>query len=268
MTDAFGFTRFRDRVEFSEGGIDPVEEIDAVIAAFDERKAQDGYVYPPSGQGPWVLHRLPATHSLTLRTGTSRDESRRTLGGLIIHLFGLLTGSRCQFADWWVDGRVSTSSENGFAAHVGWEVGQSLDAAVPVWDRMQVRDRLVTTNALFLHNRTAVYFWDWERFQAEYQVLDSLYAVARAKGEVHKCPHRERMRTLAEAYGLAMDHDRMTRIAGLRNDLVHQALWSEGVPTTAVDDFAFRSPYWLHRFNARLALAVLHIPAEVVHSYW
>lgn len=273
--DTFGFVPFRQTVEAQAATITALGSFDEALAEHQARTARDGYVYPnlswrASGElpQPWPLHRLPATHRIETTETYSREYFRGGMGAFIVHFFGFLMGRRCQFADWWVDGRISTYNWNGFELHREWEVRRSLDAAVTVWLALPVGKRAVAVNALFLHSRALSYFWDWERFQAEYQVLDSLFALAQQLlgKTVTPTGHAGRIASLIDTYELAPDAERVGKIVALRNDLVHESLWSEGMPTSSRDDFAFRAPFWLHRLNARLMLAIFRVPASVISS--
>jgi hypothetical protein len=276
VTDKFGFSPFTERVTYSGGEIAPLPDHAQAQMEMAQRTSRDGYVYPNLSMNdserppqPWPLHRLPVSHSVTISDCASVEELRHGEGAFLIHLFGFLTGTRCQFGDWWVDARVSTRGANGFEVHREWEVRRSIEAALKVWRTFNERTRLVATNALFFHNRTAAYSWDWERFQAEYQVLDALYSVARQlDGLSGSRSHGQRMGDLADRYGMAVDETRMKRIIGSRNELIHEALWEGYTPTATASRDSHRIPQWLHRFNARLVLAIYRVPAEATRSPW
>ena len=63
----------------------------------------------------------------------------------------------------------------------------------------------VAINALFLHNRTHIYYWDWERFQSGYTVVDAAYKLANALYGMKAPTHEERITALCSKFGLAED---------------------------------------------------------------
>jgi hypothetical protein len=128
--------------------------------------------------------------------------------------------------------------------------------------------RTTFIDAMFLHNRSSGYLWDWERLQAEYQVLDAFYAVARSRFNLPKSSHRERIKILCDQFGLYWAPDLVKSIVELRNDLIHEALWSGQMPGTAPDEDSFYMPIWLHKFNQRLGLAILGFANDYVRSRW
>lgn len=62
----------------------------------DERKRRK-----PNTERPQHLHRLPASHSLTL---DSHDDGTRTHGVFVLHMLGYLHRVWLQMADWWLTG--------------------------------------------------------------------------------------------------------------------------------------------------------------------
>ena len=279
LKDVFGFVRYVEPVEFSIGRIRPLADQPAAIQTVDNLAAGDGYVYStyswytddgpgPVRNRPSYLFRLPPTHEIELQSDVSQAAARSGLLGLMIHLFAFLFGSRAQFADWWIEGRYPVRPTNDFSLVVPAEVRTCLDAGVHIWSQLDSRYRTVLTNALFLYNRTPVYYWDWERFQAEYQVFDALFRLSEHVYGVRARTHNARLQAVADHFGIPVHVELFQRISSARNELIHEGLWAKGVPTGAADREAFMLPYRLRRFTGRLTLAVLRVPTTFIQTSW
>jgi len=109
---------------------------------------------------------------------------------------------------------------------------------------------------------------EWERFQAEYQVFDALYSIARDVGIVSRVPHVERIPAMCASFGLPMEATCVATIVRLRNDLLHEALWAGRMPGEARGNEAFHSSFWLDHLSSRLTLALLGINGPYVQSPW
>lgn len=103
------------------------------------------------------------------------------------------------------------------------------------------------------------YQFDWERFDAQYKVLDGIYKLSGTKAN----SHADRLVKLTEKYGLILpswaesDSNKKSKLSKLRNDLVHEAKYS-GYPIgySYPDEnysLEFRS------FNTKLIAAALGI---------
>jgi hypothetical protein len=276
--DRFGFVDRRLDLIISRGQIRTLPEFEDATAWMQRYANEDGYVYPPiqglshkvEGTERLVsLHRIPATHEIRLFEALpDLTAGRYGEGGFIAHFLGFLLGWRSQFFDWWVDGRVPTSSHHDYFIPGSADVVSScLDRARSRWASWPQRQRTVFLNALFLHNRTKVYQWDSERFLAEYQVLDAFYAVAKRCFGLKATTYRGRFKALCQRFELFSDDSIAKRISSLRDDLIHSALWADQVPGTAPEG-AFLMPIWLHHFDQRLGLAMLGLDGQYVRSNW
>ncbi len=283
--DSFGFVPRRLDVDCAFGAVRTHAEHDAAQEWINARANRDGHVYPPieyirkprsrarfprptGSERPSTLYRLPPSHEIRISTCVPDKETQRYgEAGFVAHFLGFLLGYRCQFEDWWVDGKIATKPQVDF--HIAREasVGVCIDTAFSVWRRWSNRSRTVMINAAFLHNRAHAYQWDWERFLAEYQVLDALYAVAEREFRIRDGSHKARIERLCKQFGLYWDAEIVDRVVCLRNDLIHEALWGGQVPGTAPNN-TFHLPIFLHRFNKRLGLAMLGFSNDYVCSGW
>ncbi|MCH7563376.1 MAG: hypothetical protein IH968_06070 [Gemmatimonadetes bacterium] len=112
-----------------------------------------------------------------------------------------------------------------------------------------------------------MYEWDWERFQAEYQVLDAFYAIGRRELGTPKVNHSKRLETLCHQFRIPIDDAAFTAIAKYRNALIHEVVWGEGMPGEGFID-GYRKGQLLRHVNQRLGLAILGISAAYVRSSW
>lgn len=284
--DHFGYIPERLDLLWQHGQVRALEQFHDAVAWFKQYvHPKEHYLYPPlvhSRKGshngssekiegtdrPALLHRLPATHELHVFDVTlDREVARYADGGFIIHFIGFLFGRRCQFSDWWVDGRVPAKAQTDFGVHGYGLASRCLEQALTAWRMWPSKARTVLINAMFLHNRAPLYEWDWERFQAEYQVLDALYAVAECVHRVKAKGHQDRIRALCDHFGLHRNDSLTKDMVELRNDLIHEALWGKQMPGTAPEG-TFHMPIWLHRLNSRLGLALLGFQTDYVGSNW
>lgn len=288
--DEFGFIPQRLDLLWDRGQIRTLECFEEAVRWFDAHSNRDGYLYPPliqwrsvgsegeserleSTERPALLQRIPATHELRLRHSfTDQRTGRLSDAGFIVRFLGFLLGHRCQFADWWVDGRILARKHNDYHIFLPDIVSVCLERALNAWSTWPRRDQTVFTNALFLHNRAPGYEWDWERFQGEYQVLDALCSMAcrrhgiTTKGHVLR-GHVPRIEALCNHFGLARNPDLVRQIVNLRNDLVHEALWGGQVPTSAPKG-VFDLPFFIHHLNQRLGLAILGFTHDYMRTPW
>jgi hypothetical protein len=285
--DRFGYMPTIGKITWDGGRIESIPNLTKTIKEVERCACKDGYLYPPivfqqrlnsnseveevpGFSRPALLYKLPASHTLEFRDASEDQRAvREGMGGLVIHFMGFLFGHRCQFEDWWVDSRISVRGVSDRGVIRIDDAGYCVNQATATWVAWPVRQQRVGINALFLHNRAPGYEWEWERFQAEYSVLDAVYALTSSRYKVRANGHKERIRALCDFFGLAQDRDRIDRIVRLRNDLIHEALWAEVMPCTArPGDEAYLVPYWLHKLTARLLLAAFKIDATYIRTAW
>lgn len=285
--DFFGYFPRRDRLDFLLAFVEPLPDVDAAEHWMEKYGNVDGYLYPdqthtrrsleggtiwhkvPKSYRPTLLHRLPASHRVVIDNQPANvHQARYGLAGFLIHFLGFLQGFRLHFYDWWIDGRVPLKSTADYHAPRSTEVVRCVDAAVDTWNSLSQRQKMVILNALFLHSRTPMHAFEWERFQAEYQVFDAIYAVARDTGRVPRVPHKKRIEAMCQSFSIPADNARTAIIVRLRNDLQHEALWDGRMPGEARSEDSFYASLWLSKFTRRAALALLGIHGPYVRSSW
>lgn len=265
--DRFGYVPWSESITWTGGKMEPVPEFKEVTESVKRETAADEHLYP-AGQREF-MHKLPASHSIEL-TALSGDQEqlRKGIAGFAIHFLGFLSGHRCQFEDWWVDGRGSTKSQSDFSFASVSDVSFCIEQALRTWSSWIDPMQRVAINALFLHNRMHTYHWDWERFQSTYTVLDAVYRLGDTSHGVNAIGHAGRINALCLSFNLTQDSAYVSRIVDLRNNLIHEGLWDGGMPGEARSDDAFMAAFNLRRLCSRLFFALFAIEADYIHSPW
>lgn len=287
-TDTFGFVGSTECVRFEGGVIEPLETHASAAHEVSGAANPDGFLYPPviathrsvgrltderweevpqSRRGA-SLQSLPASHRLSLDIANGPAEAqRRGAAGFLIHLFGFLHGVRCQFYDWFIDGRAQVKPDSDHWPPSARQVANVLTTAYREWTTWTPRRKQVVTNALFLHGRASACEFVWERFQNQYMVFDAACSLvelpSRARGRV---PHRDRIAALCEFFSIDTTGANLQAIVDLRNNLLHEALWCDGMPGDAGSDLAWNSYLDLRAISIRVVLGALGVRGEYVSS--
>ena len=284
--DRFGFLPKPLTVEFDGGNIAPVPEYSQAKSWVDVHKHEDGFLYPPlertfavdafanehagavpHTERPAVLHRLPASHTLELISGSgSMEERRRGAAGFLLHLFGYLAETWLQFHDWWFTSRVPIHCNGiGPAPSV---MHDFVSHCYGVWRTWKHQDQRLITNILYMHCRGQSYQWDWEQFAIEYMVTDGCYRLAQRLHGVKAASHPARVGDLCRKFCIPPNEHIANDIVRLRRDLFHETLWDGAEPCTAVSEAAYRCAGHLRSLNQRLIPALFGYRNTFVRSPW
>jgi hypothetical protein len=277
--DRFGCLPSLKALSFEGGNVCALSEATDAREWITRYAHSDGYVYPPCANGASgasvFLWRLPATHEISINSaGTDLEEPRYSVVGFVVHLLGLLYGQRCQFHDWWIDGRASVAGQTDHASPADSQVARCVDRALTTWRGWDSTAKLIAINVLFLHARTVQYQHEWERFQAEYQVVDGLYSLAFRSRQMsdrmngRKRHHGERLEAICHTYGLSEAEERFKYFVKLRNALLHDALWDGRMPGEARSQESFYASLSLHQLSRRAAFAILGMRGDYIASPW
>ena len=246
---------------------------------------EDGFVYPGTSYKvgmdletrcgtriskttrPALLYRMPPSHDLILKGARNVQKSRLGIAGFVTQCFAFLFGTRLQFSDWWVEGRIPIKSTvNVHVAHHAAE--EFLSKAISTWKAFNRRDRIIASNMLYLFAKSGSLEWDWERFQMEYTVFDTCFALASRRQPWSGRSHKERFKNVCKFYGLRYNESLVRKFVYLRNDLIHEALWDGGQVNTARGSFSSIASYHLRNLNHRLITAMLTSKTEYTQSPW
>jgi hypothetical protein len=275
--DKFGYLPYELEFTFSSGKVIPLPRFHKAVEVIQRRTHTDHYVYPPrkskSARGGASLHRLPSTHLLQLdKRFPDQEQARYGEGGFVMHLLGFLYGHRCHFHNWWIDGRVLVPGEIDHVPPSAKQAGELISRALETWHNLATRQRYIAINVLFLHTRTQMYEFEWERFSNSYLVFDAIYALARDTGILapnrSAIRHEDRIGRIADQFGIPLDAEKVKHIVKLRNDLLHEALWDERMPGEARSEISFYASYWLHKLTKRAMFAVLGLKGTYIRTPW
>ena len=283
--DLIGFLNVRSSFTFRGGSLLLSRQFGQAKRWVDHYSHIDGFIYPPISQTasldaktgrtrripktkrPTLMHQVPASHELRLDGVEDMQEARSALGGFVILCFSYLYGTRLQFWDWWLDGRIPVKST--IDIYVTQSAAESfLTKAIRTWKLLDNHCKLVASNALYLHSKAGAAEWDWERFQLEYIVSDACYYIARVKDGCRASGHGNRFKALCSTYGLKYNSNWIKLFVRLRNELFHEALWDQGQANTARSASSFMAWHHLRRLNHRLIASMFAGKSEYTKSPW
>jgi hypothetical protein len=275
----FGFLPFEGTIEFAAGKIVPVSAFYDNLKAIKKSLHRDGHLYPPiqkqqrtdvlrgnvtrtipKTKRPAFLYRVPSSHEIYITSSFNEPNIRKGSAAFVLHFLAFIFGTRLQFSDWFVDGRIPVR-DNAAASRVvidPSDSGRLLDMAYRVWSRWPKPERTRFTNILYMYSRTSAYEWDWERFTIQYMILDACWKMAEHLWKLTSVPHEERIRVLCQELSVQLNIKDMDpkKIAALRNNLFHETLWHGGQPGGAG-----RQPFYfdiaMTDLNQRIILAII-----------
>lgn len=288
LVDAFGLLPIKESFDLPGCKIYLAENQAELDAYVKEYVHLDGFIYPPmqytatvdpidpskqtkkpNSDRPAHLFRVPASHCI--ETGSSSDDlnkTRRDYTGFIINLLGYLYGTRLQFCDWWMDGRVPHKSQHNILIPKA-TAEKFLTDAINTYITWDDQKKKHFTTILFMHTRVASYEWDWERFLFEYVVFDALWKIVKEQNNITKyVKHEDRIKEMCNIYGMQYKDDIVEQIIGLRNDLFHESLWDKGQPGSGGGSGAFYASMHLTSLNQRVIPAVLGYNSTYIRSDW
>lgn len=284
--DRFGFLNDKISFIFDGGSVDTVNDFVKVRKWINSQTNLDGYLYPsisykankdiqsgkwkriPKTNRPAKYFHIPPSHCLMLTNPSDVRTNRYGLGSFIVQSLAFLYGTKLQFWDWFIEGRIPTKTQTINIALFAPDVQIFFDKAVPTWSKYNDKDKNRMINLLFVHSTAGAVEWDWQRFQLEYMVTDACYAIARDNKKCKIVKHEERFSALCDAYGLVKDKLLFQTFVRLRNDLFHETLWDGGRVFTSPRNESFFAPLHLRRFNHRLITAMLCGEGRYTKTKW
>jgi hypothetical protein len=210
------------------------------------------------------IFELASTHKLTIDNGPQDPD----FANFIIALFGLMKGLRFVPEGWQHFYRVplKCGALCDFLADNS-SISKMLELATEFWKSNKLTEvRRGIFGAIHWHLFGQLYEHEFERFNAQYIVLDSCFALFKSIIKLKKnLGHGERPSLMCTEYGLAVPSwavkglDEKYPIAKLRNQFFHEGLYG-GSPIgfshpTDIPSIELE----LTSFNARLILAILGV---------
>ena len=182
-----------------------------------------------------------------------------------MHALGCIFGAELQFSDWTVTGRKRPSEGGAFGPSQ-----ESVSAALrilPTWYGKQSSDaKRVITNALFMHNHTPSYEWEWERFLWQYVAFDGCWFALQGIG--NQTPHHLRLKKFAKYYDLVIEEAAFAEWVRIRNELIHEVSWGGAMLGLQADIRARKAYLPLRSFTTRALLAVMGFGSDSVKTDW
>jgi hypothetical protein len=285
QTDRFGFLHKRISFSFDGGSVATSEDFIAARKWVNSQTNRDGYLYPsisytvkkdmrsgkwsriPKTNRPARFFRMPPSHNITLTDPKDQSSNRYGLAGFVVQSLAFLYGTKLQFWDWFIEGRVPTKTQTINVALAPSDVHTFFQRAVPRWLGFDDTNKKRMINLLFVHSTAGAVEWDWQRFQLEYMVTDACYAIA---NQLFKCraKHEERLNALSDTFGVPRDATLFKLFIRLRNNLFHETLWDGGQIFTSPSTESFYAPLHLRRFNHRVITAMLCGQGRYTRTKW
>lgn len=231
----FGWLKNTKAYEASGIKIFAIDSYDEAIAEVDASSDQDGrWLYPPISyvskvSGPRVptsRFELPITHTIEDKT-KSKDT---VFLEFMIMYYGWLNGQRLNPEGW---GHLTkTAIKSGLLTDFIFHektIPSLLDKAEIFWQNHQ-NDGLTNlmTNAIHWYLYAHSYNQYFERFMAQYMVLDTLYKITMQVNNKSSANHTERIKFVSNTLGMqcpswGVVNNRETEIAKVRNNLIHES---------------------------------------------
>jgi hypothetical protein len=259
----FGWLPDAARYDTPRMSIAPETEFDPARAGMSIRGSENGWLYAPSSDrdpsGSFQRFELPPTHILTI-SGTSDDETHN----FIITFFGWLHGLRLVPKGWGHFYRVAIK-RGALVDFVcsGKNVPRLLELAERFWIDHQTDGAAKTLfGALHWYLFCQSYYHAFERFLAQYMVLDTLHETHRLTCGRRSTTHAARVKFLSGELGLELPAwgrviGKDCELSKIRNELVHESKFAGEPIGFAVTSRETNILLGLQAFNGRLIAAIV-----------
>lgn len=280
----FGWIPYEIEFENRVFSLSLLPEYSKNVSYINESKSPvDNYYYPPiencykvnlidnseekipNTQREAFSYPLPVTHQIEIKISNKKYNIQ--FMNFLIYFIGFLYGYRTQIQDINIDGRFKAESSIYHAPPPSLWLENNIYKVIKFWNKLNRRDIIVITNALFLYNRTEMYKWDWESFTIEYQVFDAIYKLANNNCSIKAKSHSKRFDVLCNKFNILYDKEVIKTIIKLRNDLIHEVLWDGKLPT--IESLKGINHYhYLRRLNEKLIFAIMDFKGEFIEAPW
>ena len=239
----FGYLAKKDKYSSSNWSIDILPK----IKSYKELKTdlyyiEKGWIYPriehidfkggkyPLKPSPWFRPLKDCSHEIKVSLSSFSEEDTN----LLILYFGFLNGLHLLPEGWGYLYR--TAIEPGklvsfvcFQRQIVWLVDQSIMTIKN--SSPKIKKLLYAMLNWFLIGQS--YYKEYERFEAEYRIIDIAYRIETFKGNASSCSHAERIIKLANIYSLFIPNwaiinskSKVSIISEARNELIHEAMYN------------------------------------------
>ena len=290
-SDKIGYLPYEEALNFSNGGLYPLDNFNNVHEHVNRKANKDGFYYPPTVETyrqrhevidgiletfedpvpntkrPAHIFRMPASHEIQIIKPSNTNDPRKGDGLFLTYLIAFIFGIRLQFHDWFFDGRVPVTSHQDFIISPS-ATEHFIDNAYYIWRNLSDKQQKLVTNLLYMQTKVKSYEWDWERFFTSYMVLDGCYKFLSETFGVSSRRHRNRIKTVIKYFDMKLNSEWIDRIVCLRNELLHETLWEGGQPGNSGSTYSFSAAFHLLKLNNRVIFAILGHRGEYIRSPW
>jgi hypothetical protein len=284
--DSFGYLSERIDFSFPGGSIKTSSDFAKVRKWVNAQTNKDGYLYPsteykvtkditsnkwkriPKTSRPAKFFHIPASHDIILSKPGDQKSDRYGLAGFVVQSLAILYGTKLQFWDWFIEGRVPTKTRTINIAIFPDDVEKFFESAALTWQGYTELNKRRMVNLMFVHSVAGSLQWDWQRFLLEYMVTDACYRIANSLRKCSSPRHQSRFEALCDSFGLTKETQWFEIFVRLRNGLFHETLWDGGRIFTARSSISFWAPEHLRRFNHRLITVLLCGRGRYTQSKW
>lgn len=276
----FGWLPLRHSYATTRLRVQPLPDFDDRIAEVKKTGRLDeggGWFYPPlveisrSGiEVPASTFALPSTHRLEV----DGADDQRGLADLAIAVIGMVQGVRLVPEGWWhlYRAAVKPRAFGDLLAHAG-AVQKVLAALECFWQSHTPEVRARLFGAVHWYVFGHCYQHQFECFNAQYTVLDTLFKIDQLIQPPRKMVHAKRPAHLAQQYGLIVPSWAVVtgnppecELSKLRNDMVHEARYAGAPIGFAHPKRDLPIDHELALFNCRLLLALIGVRCRYVRS--
>lgn len=289
--DKIGFLYYEGSLQFSNGGIYPLENLKDIRKYVDEKTNKDGFFYPPTVETysqsvkvvdgavetsekllpktkrPAKIFKMPTSHEIRIINPVNINDPRKGDGLFFIYLIAFIFGTRLQFHDWFFDGRVPVYSHQDFHFTPS-AIEQFIETAYHKWSNCSDKQRILLTNLLYMQTKVKSYEWDWERFIISYMIIDACYKYLNETQGIIARKHQDRIEIIVDYFDMKLNLQWIARIVSLRNELFHEALWESGQPGNSGSTYSYSAAFHLSKLNNRIIFALLGHRGGYVQSPW
>lgn len=282
----FGYLPIDVACEFDGGRIMSGTRYADSLTLVQRSAHPDGHLYPPIVEtrsrgvaGDWepvprsrrgaLMQSLPPTHILVI-DDPSLGDPRLGEAALLLHLLAAMCGRRLQFAEWFVDGRVSIRGQADHYPPHARQLAPALGAALAQWRRWPLRPRQLAVNALYLHGRAMSLEFVWDQFVNQYLVADAAFRLVQqtTPGWSPSGGHRGRLGALCSLFGVPTEGSPLQTIVDARNELFHEAQWAGGMPGMADSDELWNACLSLQGLCLRILYGAFGLRGGYLSGSW
>ena len=298
LATRFGFLYEPFSMSVAAVRIEPLPDYGERSAWYKASSNADGFFYPPQmalytrksdsakarklprTTRPARVYNLPASHAIEISAPIEQNQPYSD-ANFLIQVLAFIFGTRLQFEEWRLDGRVPTTSvlnvfvDNATCAHF-------VEYMYLWWRTLPPDLRTRAVNLFYAFNRASAAEMDWDALHQQYMVFDGLFCFHKClklalertptpvlKRDSKKPSHEGRFDIMCSAYGIQPNKEVVKIIYKARNNFFHEAMWAGGmVGYGTTEPGASQYSRSLSRLNARLLCAIAGYKNVYTASVW